>query len=96
LNEISEKLTTTGYLSITWKDQYLTWNASNYGSIEYIIYPQDAIWKPDISLQNGFTKMKELGSSFVNVKVDYRGTVTWQPNEEEPTTIHSPFDEKSS
>ena len=100
LNEISEKLTTTGYLSITWKDQYLTWNASNYGSIEYIIYPQDAIWKPDISLQNGFTKMKELGSSFVNVKVDYRGTVTWQPFEifESHCTVDTkyfPFDEQT-
>lgn len=100
LNEISEKLTTTGYLSITWNDQYLTWNASNYGSIEYIIYPQDAIWKPDISLQNGFTKMKELGSSFVNVKVDYRGAVTWKPFEifESHCTLDTkyfPFDEQT-
>lgn len=100
LNEISEKLTTTGYLRITWIDQYLTWNASNYGSIEYIIYPQDAIWKPDISLQNGFTKMKELGSSFVNVKVHNRGTVTWQPFEifESHCTVDTkyfPFDEQT-
>ena len=64
------------------------------------IYPQDAIWKPDISLQNGFTKMKELGSSFVNVKVGYRGTVTWQPFEifESHCTVDTkyfPFDEQT-
>jgi hypothetical protein len=52
------------------------------------------------TLQNGFTKMKELGSSFVNIKVDYRGTVTWQPFEifESHCTVDTkyfPFDEQT-
>jgi hypothetical protein len=37
------------------------------------------VWKPDISLQNGFTDLSELGSTFIQVKISYNGTVTWRP-----------------
>lgn len=100
LDEISEKLTTTGFLEITWKDEFLTWTASSYGNLYTIHYPQSEVWKPDLSLQNGFTKLKELGSSFINVDIQMDGTVTWRPFDifESHCTVDSkyfPFDEQT-
>jgi hypothetical protein len=37
------------------------------------------IWKPDISLQNGFTDLSELGSKFIQVKISYNGIIAWRP-----------------
>lgn len=57
----------------------LTWTASSYSNLYTIHYPQSEVWKPDLSLQNGFTKLKELGSSFINVDIQNNGRVTWRP-----------------
>lgn len=79
LDEVTQKLTTTAFLNISWTDELLTWTPSDYGGITYLYTPQTDIWKPDITLQNGFTEIKELGSSFILTKVENNGIVTWKP-----------------
>ncbi|KAJ8308402.1 hypothetical protein KUTeg_013276 [Tegillarca granosa] len=79
LDEVTQELTTTAYLVISWTDELLTWTPSNYGDISYLYVSQSDIWKPDITLQNGFTEIKELGSSFILAKVENNGKVTWKP-----------------
>ncbi|CAG2223742.1 CHRNB1 [Mytilus edulis] len=69
IDEITQKLTTTGFLFISWTDEYLIWTPASHGGVEYIYVSQSDIWKPDITLQNGFSKLKELGSSFINVQI---------------------------
>ncbi|CAG2238362.1 unnamed protein product [Mytilus edulis] len=81
IDEITQKLTTTGFLFISWTDEYLTWTPASHGGVEYIYVSQSDIWKPDITLQNGFSKLKELGSSFINVQILPNGEVTWLPTE---------------
>lgn len=88
IDAVEGKLTTTGYLYISWVDEYLNWmeNAGGMDSLDYsdimqIYLSQSDIWKPDITLQNGFTKIDELGSAFVQVKVVGMGLVLWQPFE---------------
>ncbi|CAC5388588.1 unnamed protein product [Mytilus coruscus] len=79
IDEIQQKLTTTGYLEIAWRDELLSWMPSNYGGLSYIYYPQGDVWKPDISLQNGFSKLEELGSKFITVYINSDGIVSWRP-----------------
>lgn len=81
LDEVSQKLTTTGYLYIEWTDEYLTWDPVVYNNIELIRVSQSDVWKPDITLQNGFTKLKELGDPFIIVSIDSSGSVQWLPME---------------
>ncbi|KAL3868221.1 hypothetical protein ACJMK2_041052 [Sinanodonta woodiana] len=75
----NEKFTTSGYLSINWNDHYLQWNSSIYGDTTSVFIPQDNVWKPDISLQNGISELKELGSSSLFVYVWNDGSVSWYP-----------------
>ena len=35
-----------------WKNDFLTWNASDYDNIQYIHFSPDEIWVPDIALFN--------------------------------------------
>ncbi|KAL3868198.1 hypothetical protein ACJMK2_041030 [Sinanodonta woodiana] len=74
-----EKFTTSGYLILKWYDYYLQWNSSTYGDLTSIFIPQDNVWKPDISLQNGVSEFKELGSSSLFVYVKSNGSVSWYP-----------------
>ena len=78
LDELQEKLTTTAYLNLEWKDEFLKWNSSVF-PINKITLPQDKVWKPDFVLKNGFTEFKELGASFYNVILSVDGTVLWTP-----------------
>ena len=35
-----------------WNNDFLTWNTSKYGDIQYIHFAPDEIWVPDIALFN--------------------------------------------
>ncbi|CAC5403756.1 unnamed protein product [Mytilus coruscus] len=79
VDEIEQKLTVTGWLEVEWTDELLSWTPSSNGGLRYIYYPQGEVWKPDISLQNGFSKLEELGSKFSSVFIDSNGLVNWRP-----------------
>ncbi|KAL3868189.1 hypothetical protein ACJMK2_041023 [Sinanodonta woodiana] len=74
-----ETFTTSGYLIVYWFDYYLQWTSANYGDLTSIFIPQDNVWKPDLSLQNGVSELKELGSSSLFVYVRSDGIVFWYP-----------------
>ena len=81
LDEVAETLSTTGYLELTWHDDLLGWNASDFDGLESYLFPQDDVWKPDIALQNSVEKYKPLGVSTLNVLIDSSGAVFWDPFE---------------
>ncbi|VDH92600.1 Hypothetical predicted protein [Mytilus galloprovincialis] len=98
VNEIDQKLITAGWLSIVWKDDLLTWTPASYNGLYILYLPQDNVWKPDISLQNGFSELEELGSKFIQVLVGSSGYLTWRPSQVFETRCnldskYFPFDE---
>jgi hypothetical protein len=53
LDEIRQSLKTTVNLQLFWKDDFLTWNESNYHGISKIILPYNKnIWIPDLMIIN--------------------------------------------
>ncbi|XP_060086162.1 acetylcholine receptor subunit alpha-like [Ylistrum balloti] len=81
IDEVQGSMTTTVFLDIRWEDGLLKWTESMYNGTKHIYIPQSDIWKPDIAVNNGFTKRKELGDPFTLVTVQSYGTVSWQPFE---------------
>ncbi|OWF51276.1 Neuronal acetylcholine receptor subunit alpha-3 [Mizuhopecten yessoensis] len=97
IDEVQEKMTTTASLFLLWQDDYMKWEPSDYNDTFILYVPQKNIWKPDIALENGFTKMKELGDDFVLAPITSDGTVSWLPYEVFETKCsiniqHFPFD----
>ena len=100
INEISEIMTSSGFLGVSWKDTGLSWIPKYYGNLDTIFVPQNDIWKPDIFLVNGYRKIVELGASFYYIEVDHTGTTTWLPFEvfESRCTLDTkrfPFDKQN-
>ncbi|KAK3089935.1 hypothetical protein FSP39_007751 [Pinctada imbricata] len=99
IDEVLEKMVTTGYLVVSWNDLGLAWDPSNHNQVENVFVPQDDVWKPDVFLQNGFKKLVELGTPSYYISVDYDGWMTWFPFEVFETrcsldTTYFPFDEQ--
>jgi hypothetical protein len=70
-DDADQKLTTTGYLTVEWKDELLTWTPSDYDNIQSILVPQNEVWKPDITLDNGMESKSSLGQSFIQVLLKF-------------------------
>ncbi|XP_069136713.1 acetylcholine receptor subunit beta-like [Argopecten irradians] len=81
LDEVEEKLATTANIKLEWRDAFLTWDRNAFSDISYFYITQDEVWKPDISLLNGFSKLKELGDHVILVTVNSIGNVVWNPME---------------
>ncbi|XP_060084790.1 neuronal acetylcholine receptor subunit alpha-6-like [Ylistrum balloti] len=71
----------TAYLYLSWKDNHITWTPDSYGGINHIYIPQNDIWKPDIALANGYSKMTVLGDNFILTRISHEGLVEWLPYE---------------
>ena len=79
LDEAQETLNSIGYLHLSWYDDYLVWNASDYGGLTYSFFPQNDVWKPDVTLKNSVDEYKQLGDVSLNVVVYSDGLIVWQP-----------------
>lgn len=77
-DELSEQLTTVGYLTMSWQDDDLTWTPGGSG-VSSMYIPQDDVWKPDLVLRNSYETFPGLGSSYIFVTVTSTGAVTWRP-----------------
>ncbi|KAL3864395.1 hypothetical protein ACJMK2_006082 [Sinanodonta woodiana] len=78
-NDFGQNLTTSGYLTLKWTDEHLTWTSATYGQILSILVPQDSVWLPDIAAENGLQSLRILGDSSTQVAISNSGAVTWEP-----------------
>ena len=82
LDEKSQVMKTSGWLTISWRDQLLTWNSSEYDGIKQTLISQDNVWKPDIVINNAVdTVSKTMGFSELAVNILDDGTVMWEPGD---------------
>ncbi|XP_069136780.1 neuronal acetylcholine receptor subunit alpha-3-like [Argopecten irradians] len=99
IDEVKEKMISAVYLHVFWTDYYLTWNPDDYNGIDHLYIPQSEIWKPDIALLNGHSKLKELGDNAILTYIKNDGAVQWFPSEVFETKCsiditYFPFDEQ--
>nr|XP_006823103.1 PREDICTED: neuronal acetylcholine receptor subunit alpha-2-like [Saccoglossus kowalevskii] len=59
---------------ITWIDYRLSWNASNYSDIQWLLVPSEKVWFPELYLENTFIE-GELPSKPTYVRIESNGTV---------------------
>ncbi|KAL8177037.1 UNVERIFIED_CONTAM: Acetylcholine receptor subunit beta [Gekko kuhli] len=78
VDEKNEQLTTKVYMDLTWTDYRLTWDPADYEGITSVRITSDNVWLPDIVLMNNNDGVFDI-SLMVNVLVDHKGVVQWQP-----------------
>ncbi|XP_070551991.1 neuronal acetylcholine receptor subunit alpha-10-like [Ptychodera flava] len=98
VDERNQILTLKVWVRLMWRDEYLTWNASEHAGIDSVIIPVDKIWQPDITLYGSVTKKFERHLD-TDVTVESDGSVLApQPIIYEATcaidATYFPFDEQ--
>ncbi|XP_045203950.2 uncharacterized protein LOC123556920 [Mercenaria mercenaria] len=79
LDEVEQKLTSTGQFDVRWEDPSLTWDPTKRQGVVQVLLPQNDIWKPDIALINGFSKITAMGAKFMFIDINYNGSCIWKP-----------------
>lgn len=80
INEMDVKkqiMSSSGWLTVTWKDPRLTWDPSGYDGIEYIYTKQEGIWRPELIIDNSVEGMSPIGHDEIYLKVNHTGEVRW-------------------
>eukprot|EP00105_Crassostrea_gigas_P008486 XP_011423061.1 PREDICTED: neuronal acetylcholine receptor subunit alpha-3 [Crassostrea gigas] len=72
-------MSSSGWLTVTWDDPRLTWNASAYDDIEYIYTKQNKIWRPELIVDNSVEGITPIGHDELFFKVKHTGEVRWDP-----------------
>ncbi|XP_046573395.1 neuronal acetylcholine receptor subunit alpha-7-like [Haliotis rubra] len=80
-DEVTQTVTANGFFFVTWKDEFLTWNASEYGGVSEIRPDYGKVWRPYITIRNQVDSVDPLGLDFGIMKVTANGVVTWLPGD---------------
>lgn len=81
LDEKSSILEVDAWLRMTWMDQFLSWNKSDYDNLDRIHFGPDEIWKPDIELYNNADTGRggSYSAQTTHFLVYNSGKVLWLP-----------------
>ncbi|KAK7101971.1 hypothetical protein V1264_020268 [Littorina saxatilis] len=80
VNEAYQTLRHSSWLSMTWIDEFLTWDPDDYDGLDAIELPERMIWTPTVSIGNsavGEVFLQDSHAMFAIVSWD--GRVTWVP-----------------
>ncbi|XP_060074960.1 neuronal acetylcholine receptor subunit beta-3-like [Ylistrum balloti] len=103
INEFDEKLqklVIAGWFDVTWRDESLVWNISDFGNVSYVHVDGDSIWLPNIALTNTFGRINLLSRLPSNAMISADGTIHWFPSDSfvvncEVDITYYPFDTQS-
>ncbi|XP_046573450.1 neuronal acetylcholine receptor subunit alpha-6-like [Haliotis rubra] len=80
-DEVTQTVTANGFFLVSWKDEFLTWNASEYGGVSAISPDYGKVWRPYITVRNRVDSFEPLGLDFGIMQVTAQGIVTWAPGD---------------
>ncbi|XP_046378428.1 neuronal acetylcholine receptor subunit alpha-7-like [Haliotis rufescens] len=80
-DEVTQTVTANGFFLVSWKDEFLTWNASEYGGVGEISPDYGMVWRPYITIRNVVDSVEPLGLDFGIIKVTANGIVNWAPGD---------------
>ncbi|XP_067672937.1 neuronal acetylcholine receptor subunit alpha-7-like [Haliotis asinina] len=80
-DEVTQTVTANGFFLVSWKDEFLTWNASEYGGVREITPDYGKVWRPYIIVRNVVDRVQPLGLDFGVIKVTSQGIVSWSPGD---------------
>ncbi|XP_078000397.1 neuronal acetylcholine receptor subunit beta-3-like [Glandiceps talaboti] len=83
LDEKTQILKTLVYTALFWNDEFLRWNASDFGGLESTTLPAKKIWIPDLTVFNSISSEQPFiiqETSSVIVHYDGNVTFSWKPS----------------
>ncbi|XP_029977999.1 5-hydroxytryptamine receptor 3A-like [Sphaeramia orbicularis] len=73
VREIEQKFVPYIWIFMKWKNDHISWNPEDFSGINYITIPTEALWKPDVTIEEMIEKDKAAPSPYLFVS--YSGLV---------------------
>ncbi|XP_041368561.1 neuronal acetylcholine receptor subunit alpha-2-like [Gigantopelta aegis] len=77
ISEADQTMLTRGWLELSWQDELLSWNASDYSGIDSLTLPINKLWIPDITLLNDVQGYQLLSDKGGMLRLSNTGQVHW-------------------
>ena len=81
-DEISGELALVMYFQLSWIEERITWNASEFEGIQSILVPPDAIWRPEFFIIQSTDRIQKIGNLSLFLRLHSNGEVYWTPADE--------------
>ena len=81
IDEVMGKFSVGGFFSISWYDESMVWNVTDYGYIYQLLISYDNVWVPELILLNPTEKIKPLGTSWNKIRYHSTGVANWYPGD---------------
>ncbi|XP_069122171.1 uncharacterized protein [Argopecten irradians] len=78
LEMIDQSLSVTGWFTVEWNDQRLSWTKTNYDDVDHIYATDSEIWKPELMIDNAVDDVSILQDDNLLFRVSYTGKVDWE------------------
>ena len=79
LEEVSEKFKVAGIMRMSWRDEFITWNPTDYDGIEMLLLPSETVWHPVLVIGNPFDNDEIVPYDWVPVRYFFNGTAVFTP-----------------
>ncbi|XP_052783239.1 neuronal acetylcholine receptor subunit alpha-6-like [Mya arenaria] len=77
LDEISGEMVVTLLLTMTWKEERMTWDPADYDNMSSLVMESEDLWKPKLYLRQSAFNVEQVGEMNNNLKVVHNGDVIW-------------------
>ncbi|XP_071828196.1 neuronal acetylcholine receptor subunit alpha-7-like isoform X2 [Apostichopus japonicus] len=77
MNEKSQTLSCSTWLTLIWTDEYMRWDPSDYEGLKKTKVSSNKIWLPDLFFYNNADQLYHKFLKDTIVKVDFSGEVLW-------------------
>lgn len=81
LNEVEGKVSAVGFMHLSWLDEKLTWNSSEYGDTNSLTFPLKDIWHPTIVLANSHEQINDIANEWMVVEIRSDGQAFYYPGD---------------
>nr|KAI8757336.1 neuronal acetylcholine receptor subunit beta-4-like; partial [Biomphalaria glabrata] len=79
VNDVTQSFVCNGFLPLTWTDEILAWEPSDYGGLMSIHPLPEAVWRPRVVLLNTIDKRDLFGDDKAPLNVESTGLTHWIP-----------------
>lgn len=100
-DEVAEKFSVFGLLSMSWQDQKIQWDPNDYNGASTAILKLSDVWYPKLVLIKPYTKLTDLGDDWMTVRIFSSGHTAFVPGAVFETSCsvdvtYYPFDTQAS
>jgi hypothetical protein len=78
-DEVQGFISIAGFLTVTWIDEIISWDPDDFGGRQFLVIPENDIWRPSLYIIRAVEVFKEFGNESFKIRITHKGEAMWIP-----------------